>query len=61
MKARRDADGKGITSLTVDAISMEFDKADTADVLPSIVSEMLRDWGAIHSRAKFGTTTVIRT
>jgi hypothetical protein len=56
-----DASGKGITSVGVGSVSLTFDKTDTADVLPSIVSEMLRGWGVIHERAKFGVATVLRT
>jgi len=40
---------------------LNFDKTDTAGVLPSIVQEMLRGWGAIHARAKFGTVSVVRS
>jgi len=56
-----DADGKGLSSLSVGGISLNFDKNDTAGVLPSIVQEMLRGWGEIHARAKFGTVSVVRT
>jgi hypothetical protein len=56
-----EAQGKGITNLAVGSVSLTFDKADTADVLPSIVQEMLRGWGIIHARAKFGLATVVRT
>ena len=55
------ADGKGVTSVGVGSISVTFDKSDTADVLPTIVQEMLRGWGTINARAKFGTATVVRT
>ena len=56
-----DADGKGIASMAVGSIDLTFDKTDTADVLPSIVREMLRGWGTIHARSKFGTVAVVRT
>ena len=56
-----DAQGKGLTSLTVGSIELAFDKNDTAGVMPSIVQEMLRGWGSIHARAKFGTVPVVRT
>jgi|SaaInlStandDraft_4_1057021.scaffolds.fasta_scaffold05118_1 hypothetical protein len=56
-----DAQGKGLTSLEVGDISLTFDKNDTAGVMPSIVQEMLRGWGSIHARAKFGTVSVVRT
>jgi len=56
-----DADGKGIASLGVGAIDLTFDKTDTADVLPSIVREMLRGWGTVHARSKFGTVAVVRS
>lgn len=56
-----DADGKGLTRLKVSSIEMEFDKADTADVLPSIVTEMLRGWGVVNTRSKFGSVAVVRT
>jgi hypothetical protein len=55
------AQGKGIAELTAGAVSLKFDKTDTADVLPTIVREMLRGWGTIHARAKFGTVPVVRT
>jgi hypothetical protein len=55
------ADGKGLSSLTVGSISLAFDKTDTAGVMPSIVQEMLRGWGTINARAKFGTVAVVRT
>jgi hypothetical protein len=56
-----DAQGKGLDSLAVGSITLSFDKTDTAGVIPSIVQEMLRGWGAIHARAKFGTATVVRS
>jgi hypothetical protein len=56
-----DAQGKGLTSLEVGDISLTFDKNDTAGVIPSIVQEMLRGWGSIHARAKFGTVAVVRS
>lgn len=56
-----DAQGKGLTSLEVGSIKLAFDKTDTAGVLPSIVQEMLRGWGSIHARAKFGTVAVVRS
>ena len=56
-----DAQGKGLESMSVGSISLTFDKTDTAGVLPSIVQEMLRGWGSIHARAKFGTVSVVRT
>jgi hypothetical protein len=56
-----DAQGKGLTSLEVGSIKLNFDKTDTAGVLPSIVQEMLRGWGTIHARAKFGTVAVVRS
>jgi hypothetical protein len=55
------ADGKGLTSLSVGSISLTFDKTDTAGVMPSIVQEMLRGWGTIHARAKFGTAALVRS
>lgn len=55
------ADGKGITDLKVGSVALTFDKTDTADVLPSIVQEMLRGWGTIHGRAKFGIVEVVRS
>jgi len=56
-----DAQGKGLESMSVGSISLTFDKTDTAGVMPSIVQEMLRGWGTIHARAKFGTVAVVRT
>jgi hypothetical protein len=56
-----DAQGKGLESLEVGSIKLNFDKTDTAGVLPSIVQEMLRGWGDIHARAKFGTVSVVRS
>jgi len=56
-----DAQGKGLTSLTVGSIELTFDKTDTSGVLPSIVQEMLRGWGTIHARAKFGTVALVRS
>jgi hypothetical protein len=56
-----DAQGKGLESLEVGSIKLNFDKTDTAGVLPSIVQEMLRGWGTIHARAKFGTVSVVRS
>jgi len=29
--------------------------------MPEIVQEMLRGWGTIYARAKFGTVPVVRT
>ena len=55
------AQGKGIASLDAGSVSLTFSKTDTADVLPTIVQEMLRGWGTIHARAKFGSVTVVRT
>jgi hypothetical protein len=55
------ADGKGVGSVTVGSINVDFDKSDTADVLPSIVKEMLRGWGQIHTRSKFGVASIVRT
>tara|TARA_R100000935_G_C2841205_1_gene171154 strand:+ start:4867 stop:5373 length:507 start_codon:yes stop_codon:yes gene_type:complete len=54
-------EGKGIESVDAGSVSIKFSKTDTADVLPVIVQEMLRGWGTIHSRAKFGSVTVVRT
>ena len=54
-------EGKGIESLDAGAVSIKFSKTDTADVLPAIVQEMLRGWGTIHSRSKFGSVSVVRT
>jgi len=56
-----DAQGKGLTSLVVGSIELTFDKTDTSGVLPSIVQEMLRGWGTIHARAKFGTVALVRS
>lgn len=56
-----DAQGKGLDSLAVGSITLSFNKTDTAGVIPSIVQEMLRGWGTIHARAKFGTVSVVRT
>ncbi len=56
-----DAQGKGLDSLSVGSITLTFDKTDTAGVIPSIVQEMLRGWGVIHARAKFGTVSVVRS
>jgi len=55
------ADGKGLSSLVVGSVSLTFDKNDTAGVMPDIVQEMLRGWGEIHARAKFGTVAVVRS
>ncbi len=54
------ADGKGIGSLGVGSIDITFDKSDTADVLPSIVKEMLRGWGQIFTRSRFGNASIVR-
>lgn len=56
-----EAEGKGIANLAAGPVHITFDKNDTVDVLPTIVREMLRGWGVIHARAKFGTVTVVRT
>lgn len=55
------AEGKGVASLKAGSVALTFDKTDTADVLPDIVSEMLRGWGTIHARSKFGTVAVVRS
>ena len=55
------AEGKGLNSLKVGDITLDFDKNDTAGVMPEIVHEMLRGWGTIYARAKFGTVPVVRT
>ncbi len=55
------ADGKGIGSVVIGSINVDFDKSDTADVLPSIVKEMLRGWGEIYSRSRFGSASLVRT
>ena len=55
------ADGKGLGSLSVGTITLAFDKTDTAGVMPDIVQEMLRGWGTIHARAKFGSVAVVRS
>jgi len=51
-----DADGKGLNSMAVGSISLDFDKADTKDVLPSSVQEMLSGWGNIDARSEEFTT-----
>lgn len=56
-----DTEGKGIKSLDIDTISIEFDKTDSKDVLPQIVVEMLRGYGSVNSRSKFGTVAIIRS
>jgi len=56
-----DEDGKGLTSISVGSVALSFDKTDTAGVIPSIVQEMLRGWGIIYARAKFGTVPVVRS
>ncbi len=55
------AEGKGLNSLKVGDITLDFDKSDTAGVMPEIVQEMLRGWGTIYARAKFGSVAVVRT
>lgn len=55
------SDSKGISSMSVGSVSLTFDKTDTAAVLPDIVQEMLRGWGTINARSKFGTVAVVRT
>ena len=55
------AEGKGLNSLKVGDITLDFDKNDTAGVMPEIVQEMLRGWGTIYARAKFGAVAVVRT
>jgi len=47
--------------LKVGDITLDFDKTDTAGVIPEIVQEMLRGWGTIYARAKFGSVAVVRT
>ncbi len=54
------SDSKGISSMGVGSISLTFDKNDTSAVLPDIVQEMLRGWGDINARSKFGTVKVVR-
>jgi len=56
-----DSDGKGISRVKAGSVEVDFDKTDTADVLPEIVYEMLRGWGTIHTRSKFGAVAVVRT
>lgn len=56
-----DSDGKGISRVKAGSVEVDFDKTDTADVLPEIVYEMLRGWGTIHARSKFGSVAVVRT
>tara|TARA_R110002126_G_scaffold40616_8_gene119348 strand:- start:1140 stop:1667 length:528 start_codon:yes stop_codon:yes gene_type:complete len=55
------AEGKGLNSIKVGDITLDFDKSDTAGVMPEIVQEMLRGWGTIYARAKFGSVPVVRT
>ena len=55
------SEGKGLNSLRVGEITLDFDKTDTAGVMPEIVQEMLRGWGTIYARAKFGAVAVVRT
>ena len=55
------SEGKGLNSLKVGEITLDFDKTDTAGVMPEIVQEMLRGWGTIYARAKFGSVAVVRT
>jgi len=55
------AEGKGLNSLSVGDITLDFDKQDTAGVMPDIVQEMLRGWGVIYARAKFGSVAVVRS
>jgi len=55
------AEGKGLDSLKVGDITLDFDKTDTASVMPDIVQEMLRGWGTIYARAKFGAVPVVRS
>jgi hypothetical protein len=54
------ADGKGLEKLEVGSVKLTFDKADTADVLPNIVQEMLREWGNIWTRNKLTTIPLTR-
>jgi len=54
------ADGKGLEKLEVGSVKLTFDKSDTADVLPNIVQEMLRGWGDIWVKNKFGFATLER-
>lgn len=54
-------DTKGIRYLQADKIKLSFDRSDKADVLPDIVSEMLRGWGIINKRYGFGTVRLTRT
>jgi hypothetical protein len=54
------ADGKGLEKLEVGSVKLTFDKSDTADVLPSIVQEMLRGWGDIWVRNKFTMAGLVR-
>ena len=55
------SEGKGLNSLRVGEITLDFDKTDTAGVMPEIVQEMLRGWGTIYARAKFGAVAVVRS
>jgi hypothetical protein len=55
------AEGKGLSSIKVGDIELDFDKSDTAGVMPDIVQEMLRGWGIIYARAKFGSVAVVRS
>lgn len=56
----KETDGRGLTSTTVDTISVVFDKADKPDVLPDIVVEMLRGLGVVHRRGGVGSASVVR-
>ena len=57
----KNKDDKGIGKISVGSINIEYDKMDTEAVVPDIVQEMLRIWGTLYTRSKFGTVAVVRS
>lgn len=53
-------DSKGLNRIKVGTVELDFDKTDTADVLPDIVQDMLNGWGNIHTRGGFKVMKVER-
>ena len=54
-------DAKGIRSMKAGSLSVEFDKRDTADVIPDKILSMIWDLGELTGSTGGGVKTVYRT
>jgi len=52
-----DPEGKGVSSVSVEGVEVDFDKNDTVEVIPDAVQAMLRGYGEVQSR---GGVSIVR-